>query len=166
MAQPSSSLSWPPLGPAGPMPWCGSMEMPTTCPFLQRVTWVYGRGSASNVPYGKICQLKVHQLLSSGSQVVYLEGLNGCQMLVIKILPESLSNGMTMLKGESTFLQVDLSQSATKEQGPMALSLGGGISPTPATSPTRTFPPKQKAKLVWPWRSVNSYPGQFWNLLA
>ena len=44
-----------------------------------------------------------------------------------------------MLECKSTFLQVDLSQLATKEQGPMALSLGGGLSPTPAASPTRAF---------------------------
>ena len=71
-------------------------------------------GCTSNVPYGKIHQLEVYQLLSSGSQVVNLEGLNGCQVLVIMTLPESLSNGMTMLKGKSTFLQVDLSQSTAK----------------------------------------------------
>ena len=69
----------------------------------------------SHVPYRKIQQLEVCQLLSSGSQVVYLEGLNGCQVWVIMTLPESLSQGVTMLKGKSTFLQVDLSQSATKE---------------------------------------------------
>ena len=57
-------------------------------------------------------------------------------------LPESLSNGMTMLEGKSTFLQVDISQSATKEQESKALSLGSGLSPTPAASPTRAFPPK------------------------
>ena len=63
----------------------------------------------SHVPYGRIWQLEVYQLLSSGSQVVYPEGLNGCQIPVIMTLPESLSNGMTMLKGKSAFLQVDLS---------------------------------------------------------
>ena len=68
----------------------------------------------SHVPYGRIQLLEVHQLLSSGSQMVYLEGLNGCQVLVIMTLPESLSQGVTMLKGKSTYLQVDLSQSATK----------------------------------------------------
>ena len=46
----------------------------------------------------------------------YLERLNGCQLPVIMTLPESLSNGMTMFEGGSTFLQVDLSQSATREQ--------------------------------------------------
>ena len=53
-----------------------------------------------------------------------------------------------MLEGESTFLQVDLSQSTTKEQEPKALSLGGGFSPTPAASPARAFPPRWKAKSV------------------
>ena len=37
-------------------------------------------GSTSSIPCGRICQLAVCQLLSSGSQVVYPEGLNGCQI--------------------------------------------------------------------------------------
>ena len=51
------------------------------------------------------------------------------QVPVIMTLPELLSNGMTMLKGDSTFLLVDLSQSATKEQEPKTLSLGGRFKP-------------------------------------
>ena len=121
---------------------------------------------ASLVPYGRIQQLEVHQLPSSGFQVVYPEGLNGCQMPVITTLPESLSQGVTLVRGKSTFLQVNLSWSATKEQEPKAPSLGSGLSPTPAGSCTWAFPPKQKAKLVWPWKSVNSYSRQFWILLA
>ena len=77
---------------------------------------VMTEGNNNNVPCRKICQLEVCQLLSSGSWVVYLEGLNGCQVPVITSLPKLLSNGMTVFKGEPTFLQVDLSQSATKEQ--------------------------------------------------
>ena len=103
--------------------------------------------NTSNVPYGKIHQLEVCQLLGSGSQVVYPEGLNGCHVLLIMTLPQSLSNGVTILEGESTFLQVDLSQSATKEQESKALSLGSGLSPTPATSPTRAFPPKVEGQI-------------------
>ena len=78
--------------------------------------------------------------------MVYPEGLNGCQVPVITSLPEFLSKGVTMLEGESTFLQVDLSQSATKEQESTALSLSSGLNTTPAASHTRAFPPKQKAK--------------------
>ena len=94
-------------------------------------------GNTSNVPCRKIHQLEVCQLLGSGSQVVYPEGLNGCQVPVIMSLPDLLSNGVTMLEGESTFLQVDLSPPATKEQESKALSLGGGLDPTLAKSPTR-----------------------------
>ena len=74
---------------------------------------VMTEGNTSNVPCRKICQLEVCQLLISGSQVVYPEGLNGYQVPVIMSLPELLSNGMTMLEGKPTFLQVDLSHSTT-----------------------------------------------------
>ena len=66
---------------------------------------ILAKEHTSHVPYGRIQQLEVYQLLSSGSQVVYPEGLNGCQVPVITHLPESLSQGVTMLKGESTFPQ-------------------------------------------------------------
>ena len=52
-----------------------------------------------------------------------------------------------MLKGESTFLQVDLSQSATKEQESKALSLDSGLSPTLAASPTRALPPNAEGQI-------------------
>ena len=52
-----------------------------------------------------------------------------------------------MLEGESTFLQVDLSQSTTGGQESKALSLGSGSSPTPAASPTQDFPPKVEGQI-------------------
>ena len=73
--------------------------------------------------------------------------LNGCQVPVVMTLPESLSNGMTLLEGGSTFLQVDLSQSTTREQESKALSLCGGLSSTPAASPTRAFSPKAEGQI-------------------
>ena len=100
-------------------------------------------GSTSSNPCGSICQLAVCQLLSSGSQVVYPESLNICQIPVITSLPESLSKGITMLEGKSAFLQVDLSQSATKEQEFKVLSLGSSSNTTPAVSPSLAFPPKE-----------------------
>ena len=103
-------------------------------------------GNTSNFPCRKICQLEVCQLLSSGSWVVYPEGLNGCQVPVIMSLPELLSNGMTILKGESSFLQVDLSQSAKKEQESKAPSLGDGLSPNRAASTTGAFSPKAEGQ--------------------
>ena len=75
------------------------------------------------------------------------EGLNGCQVPVITSLPESLSNGVTMLKGEPTFWQVDLSQFTTKEQESKVLSLDGGLSLTPAAQPTRALPSKAEGQI-------------------
>ena len=123
-------------------------------------------GNTSNAPCRKIYQLEIHQLLSSDSWLVYPEGLNRCQVPVVTSLPESLSNGMTLLKDKPTFPQVDLSQSITKGQESKAPSLGGGLSPPLAASPTRALPPRQRAKSAWPWRSANYYWGQFWILLG
>ena len=66
---------------------------------------------------------------------------------MITTLPESLSQVVILLRGKSTLLQVDLSQSATEEQGPKAPSLGGGLSPTSAGSPTQAFPPKTEGQI-------------------
>ena len=62
-------------------------------------------------------------------------------------LPESLSNGMTMLECEATFLQVDVSSSATMEQESKALSLGAALNSTLATSPTQAFPPNAEGQI-------------------
>ena len=108
---------------------------------------VMTKGNTSNVPCGKICQLEICQLLSSGSWVVYPEGLNGCQVPLITSLPESLSNGMTLLKGKPTSYKWTSPQSATKEQESKAPSLGSVLSLPSATSPTRALPPRQKAQI-------------------
>ena len=76
-----------------------------------------------------------------------MEGPNGCQIPVITSLPKLLSKGMTMLEGGSAFLQVDFSQSTTKEQEFKVLSLGGGSNTTPAASPTQAFPPKAESPI-------------------
>ena len=76
--------------------------------------------------------------------MVYPEGLNRCQVPVIMSLPELLSNGVTMLKGEPTFLQVDLSQFTTKGQESKTLALGSGLIPTLAAHPTRALAPQSR----------------------
>ena len=96
---------------------------------------------SSNMPIGGLPTFGLR--LPSG----YLEGHNGCQIPVIMSLPELLSNGMTMLEGEPTFLQVDLSQFATKGQESKALPLGSGLSPTLVTHPTRALPPKAEGQI-------------------
>ena len=129
--QPSNLPSWPPLGPTGPMPWCSSMEMPATCPPYRGSCECYDKGEYQQCLLWK--DLPIGSLPTSGVRLPggLPGGLNGCQVPVVMTLPELLSNGVTMLRGESTFLQVDLSQSATKEQESEALSLGGGLSHKP-----------------------------------
>ena len=59
-------------------------------------------GSTSSVTSGRISQLEVP---SSGSQVIYSVGLNGCQVPVITSLPELVAKGTTLLGGEPAPLQ-------------------------------------------------------------
>ena len=61
-------------------------------------------GTPSNIPCRRICQLEVCQLLHSEVQVVYPKGLDGCLVLVITSLSESLSHSTTMLNVEPTLL--------------------------------------------------------------
>ena len=68
-------------------------------------------GSISSVACRRISQLEVHQLLSSGSQVIYSVGLNGCQVPMITSLPELLAKGATLLGGKPAPLPVDILQS-------------------------------------------------------
>ena len=57
------------------------------------------QGEADMTTYGKISQLEVYQLLTSGLQVTYPVGLNGCKDPVIISLPESLTNGISLTGG-------------------------------------------------------------------
>ena len=54
-------------------------------------------GGTSSATCRRVRQLEVHQLLSSGSQVVYPVGLNGCKVPVIASLPKSLAKGTNLL---------------------------------------------------------------------
>ena len=67
-----------------------------------------GTGSAT---CRRVSQLEVCQLLSSGSQVIYLVGLNGCQVPMIASPPESLAKGANLLGGKPIYLKVDIPQS-------------------------------------------------------
>ena len=57
---------------------------------------------------GWISQLDICQLLDSGSQVVYLVGLNECEIPVITSLPKSLAKDTTILGGKPVYLLVDI----------------------------------------------------------
>ena len=99
-------------------------------------------GGTSSAACRWISQLDVHQLLSLGSQVVYPEGLNGCEIPVITYPPKSLAKGMTMLRGEPIYLLVDILQSASKGQESKAPSSSSHSIPILTTSPIRAPPPK------------------------
>ena len=151
---------WCPLGLTGSMPCCSLMGTPTMCPPTEGHLSIMVDGSTSSVPCGRIYQLEVHQLLSLGSKVDYPEGLNGCQVPVITSLPELLSKGMTMLKGESASLQLDILQSAAKGQESKAHPLAATEAPFRLQAWPGPFLPKWKGKSAWPWRWVNAYPWQ------
>ena len=64
---------------------------------------------------GRISQLEVYQLLLSGLQVTYPIGLNGCEEPIITSLPESLANSISLTRGESIYLEIDILQSLAEE---------------------------------------------------
>ena len=104
-------------------------------------------GCTSSTTCGRISQLKIHQLLSSGSQVISLVGLNGCEVPVIVSPPESLAKGANLFRGEPIYLQVDIPQSTTKEQELKALPLGSHATPILTASPIRAPPLKAKGQV-------------------
>ena len=94
-----------------------------------------------------ISQLDICQLLSSGSQVIYPVGLNGCEVPVIMSLPELLAKDTTMLRGEPIYLPVDILQSATKGQESKVPSPGSHSIPILTASPIRAPLPKVEGQV-------------------
>ena len=76
-------------------------------------------------PYGQISQLAVHQLLSTGPQVVYLVGLNGSNQPVLIDLPELLYSGSSITMGKHPHLQIDISLPTPEEPEHTTLPLDG-----------------------------------------
>ena len=72
----------------------------------------------------RISQLEVHQLLVSGLQVTYPIGLNGCEGPIITSLPESLANSISLTRGKSIYLEIDIPQSLAEEPDQKAPSIG------------------------------------------
>ena len=61
-------------------------------------------GGTSSAACRSLSQLEVCQHLSLSSQVVYLVGLNGCEVPLIAYLPESLAKGANLLGGKPIYL--------------------------------------------------------------
>ena len=104
-------------------------------------------GGTSSATYRWISQLEVCQLLSLGSQVIYLVGLNRCEVPVIASLPNSLANGTSPLGGKPIYLQVDILQSTTEGPELKALLPGGHSSSILIASPIRAPPPKAEGEV-------------------
>ena len=57
---------------------------------------------------GRISQLEVHQLLISSLQVACPVGLNGHEEPIITSLPNSLANSISLTRGKSIYLEIDI----------------------------------------------------------
>ena len=85
-------------------------------------------GDTSSATCRGVSYLEVHQVLSSSSQVIYPEGLNGCEVPMIASLPESLAKGTNLLGGEPIYLKVDILQSIVEGPELKVPPLGGHFS--------------------------------------
>ena len=70
---------------------------------------------AETAACGRFSQLEVCQLLISGWQVSYPIGLNGHEEFIITSLPESLANSVSLTRGESIYLEIDIPQCLAEE---------------------------------------------------
>ena len=95
----------------------------------------------------RVSQLQVCQILSSGSQVVYPAGLNGCEVPLITSLLEPLAKGINLLGGKPIHLKVDIPQSNTEGPELKALPLGGHPPSTSIASPVRPPLPKVEGEV-------------------
>ena len=104
-------------------------------------------GSTSSATCRRISQLEVCQLLSLGSKVVYLVGLNGCKVPVIASLPELLAKGTNLLRGKAIYLQVDILQFTMEGPELKAPPLGSCSTPILTASPIRAPPLKAEGQV-------------------
>ena len=85
-------------------------------------------GGTSSATCGMVSQLEVCWLLSSGLQVIYPVGLNGCETPVIVSPSKSLARGTKLLGGKPIYLKVGILQSMV--EGPKLKVLPSGICPS------------------------------------
>ena len=138
---------YPPLGLTGPMPWCSWTGTPAMHHSLGRGTWASWWRGTSRATCRRVSQLEVCQLLSSGSQVVYPVGLNGCEVPVIAFPPGSQAKGVNLLRDKSIYLKVDILQSIAEGPELKALPLSSHSSSILITSPIRPPPPKVEGEI-------------------
>ena len=91
-----------------------------------------------------ISQLEVCQLLITGPQVAYPIGLNGCEEPIITSILEPLANSISLMGGESIYLEIDILPSATEEPDWKVPPIGE-VSTTLIASPHKS-PPNWKER--------------------
>ena len=89
-------------------------------------------------PYGQISQLKVCQLLSTGSRVIYPVGLNGSDQLVTITLPELLHSSSSITTNEHSHMGINIAELSPEEPEHATPPLGGGH-PSPAIATPKTL---------------------------
>ena len=82
------------------------------------------QGGADLTTCRRISQLEVCRLLVSGLQVNHPVGLNGHEEPIITSLPESLANSVSLTRGISVYLEIDIPQPMAEEPDWKALPIG------------------------------------------
>ena len=100
------------------------------------------KGKAEESPYGQISQLEVHQLLSTGPQVIYTVGLNGLNQLVTISLPELLHNSSSITTDEYPHLRIDIPLPSSEDPEHTFLPLGRVHAIPTATTPKTPWKPR------------------------
>ena len=96
-------------------------------------------------PCAQISQLEVCQLLITGPQVAYPIRLNRCEEPIITSLPEPLANGVSLTRGESIYLEIDISPSPAEELDWKVPPIGK-VSTNMIASPHKSTPKNQKER--------------------
>ena len=115
-------------------------------------------GGISSATYRRVSQLEVHQLISSGSQVIYPVGFNECEVPVKASPPESLAKGANLLGGKPIYLKVDILQSIAEGPKLKVLPPSGHSSSILIVSPIRAPLPKAEGEVSMTMEMRSSYP--------
>ena len=98
-----------------------------------------------------IIQLEVCQVHVASPQVAYPISLNGCEEPIITSLPEPLANGISLTRGKSIYLEIDILPSLAEEPDWQVPPIGK-VSTTVIASPHKSIPQNWKERAAWPWR--------------
>ena len=104
------------------------------------------QGKVKETPRGWISQLKVHQLLAAGPQVVYPIGLNRHEEPIITTLPEPLDSSVSLIASEHIYLEIDIPSPPVEEPDQKIPPLGE-VSTILITSPHKS-PPKLEGSMT------------------